>query len=350
MLRAADFHIKRSRSVTRKVALRIGSTLGGRLPDEQYYFDELVRALNLDRISVGVKAMESINAAVFAERVRIESRLLELVRDEKLVGELVSKIDVIDTSSLNAYVLFGRDKALVCEIGDGRLVIITKEAKSAEQLVSLVRKELARISKRSAFSGYVLDRFVSGTGLVESYLASRSDILAVSKGKRKSPFEKIVHAEVERIVDSYMQNVVIKFRGSGETEEYDFLVVLGPDVAFDVEVTDYSLVSAEIDRIKKNTPFLKPTLKSTVLVRCQQKAKRIETKAVLVAKGFPAAIHKDLDRIAREIGVIFLDEHDIGSRIEDILIQATIAATTSRTPLRSPREFSEAIRHGKFEL
>src|SRR5207247_7749869 len=60
--------------------------------------------------------------------------------------------------------------------------------------------------------------------------------------------EKIVHGEVEQVVDSFMQNAVIKFRASGETEEYDCLVVLGPEIAYDIEVTDYSSVRAEIER------------------------------------------------------------------------------------------------------
>src|SRR5438034_5123140 len=149
MLRVVDFHIKRSFSLigrsgsgaSKSVASRIGSILGGRLPNEEYYFDELVKALDLERVSIGTEAMERINRTVFAEKGRMESRLLNLIRDKNLVRELVSKIDVIDTSSLNVYVLSGTHKAVVCEVGDGNLVIIT-EGKSAENLLGLVRTEL----------------------------------------------------------------------------------------------------------------------------------------------------------------------------------------------------------------
>src|SRR6266702_7447629 len=101
MLRTAEFHIRRSfiqagRSLEQSTGLahRIIETFGGRLPDEEYYFDELVKALKLERVSVGAEAKKKIDAMVSAERTRIEASMKKLVRDEKLVQALVSKIDI----------------------------------------------------------------------------------------------------------------------------------------------------------------------------------------------------------------------------------------------------------------
>ena len=107
-------------------------------------------------------------------------------------------------------------------------------------------------------------------------------------------------------------------------------------------------MTAEIERKSKDLPFIKQTLKSTLLVRCQQKAERVGAKALVVAKGFPDKTLKDLARIAAEMGITLVDEQRLPSEFERILVQATMRATTSRTPIRSPDELNEAVRLGRF--
>src|SRR5438552_105496 len=146
MLRAAEFHIQRrsisagrSLKASKALAHRMIETFGGRLPDEEYYFDELAKALGLERVSIGTEARKKINATVLTERNRMEAHLEKLIREEKLVQALVSKIDIIDTSSLNVYLFHGPPEAVVCEVGSGKLVVIAEGVESAEKLVMLIR-------------------------------------------------------------------------------------------------------------------------------------------------------------------------------------------------------------------
>jgi hypothetical protein len=354
---AVEFHIKRKVFSVDKVfskgdlslVRRVSQAFRGRLPDEEYYFDELAKGLRLERVGIGVAAMKEIGATVTKERERMKKALLPFLKDKEAVSKLVSRIDAFDTSTKNVYLLHGPPPAVVCEVGPGRLVAITKDNESAARLVNDVRAELARISKRVEFSGYALDRIRTGNKIVEALVVENPDVVRAVSGKSKSAFEKTVLSEIERVTASFIPNLTVKFRKTSDTEEYDALVALGPDQVFDIEATDYTSVTAEIERARKNLPFLKQTLKAAILVRCQQKAARVDAMGVIVAKGFPGSLFKALNSIANEMPVVLTDEASFHDTLEELLVFSTLRKTTERTPLRSPEKLAQAMKQGRFQ-
>jgi hypothetical protein len=357
-LRAAEFHIKRSpfnirwvRSVaSRKTHERFSREFSASLPDENFYFDEVVKKIGLERVAVGREAKIGIDRIVLKEKRRVESHLTHFTRDQKAISGLVSNIDLVSVPTRNVYLLRDPFEALVCEIDEGKFVVIAQDENSTQKLMSQLLHELQRTSKLVKFTGYLLERFRTGRQLVESCLANRRDIISATSGRTRSPFESWVKNEVRVLTDSFVPNIVIRFKGPTEEEEYDCLVALAPEIFYDIEATDYSSVTADILRHNKSMPFIKETLKSTLLVRSQQKAKRIGAKALIVAKGFPGPAFNDLRRIGSEMGVGLVDENHFRDTLQNALITSTIEKTTARTPTRSLQDFSEALKRGRLQL
>ena len=356
--RAIEFHIRRGflkvgwtdAKASRKRFHRVFRAFGGGLPDEKYYFDELAKRLSLERVTVGLSAMKKIHTVIFEERRRMVTFLTRFIMNQKAISELVSNVEMANLSTLSIYLLRGAPEAVVFEVGEGRLVTLCQNDGSSDKLVKQIFKELKTISKTTQFSGYALDKLLTGKEIVESYLANRTEIITATSGKPKSSLEKWMQAEVKLVTDSYFSNLIIQFKGSADTEEYDCVVALSREIVCDIEATDYSLVTAEIEQHNESMPFMKQTLKSTLLTRCQQKAARIGAMALIVAKGFPSPAFNDLSRIGRDMGVILVDENSFRSTLEDMLTMATITHTPPRSPTRTPEEFARAVREGLFQM
>ncbi len=355
-IRAIGFRIKRSIFSAPKAMMGKGmpkvrklmDMTGGRLPDEEFYFDQMTRGLNLERVGMGSATMDDIKSKVEGERKRMAGLLSQFIRDKDAISKEVSAIEVQESPARNIYLMQGTPRAIICEVGEGRLVYLTDDKAAALKIESLILKEFKKTSRRFRFTGYVLDGFMTADSIVQSYLENTKEVIRASIGKSKSNFEKEIQARIAEVTDCFVPNLTIQMKGAGGTEELDALVVLGPDQVFDIEATDYSAVTKQIEKNKKTLPFLKQTLKTVVLGRCQEKALKANAMGVVVAKGFPKAVLLGLKDSTEDMAVFLTEESDFQRELEDVLVFSTLRKTTLRIPTRSPEEFARAMRQGTF--
>ncbi len=308
-----------------------------RAPRARYFFDKVIaeNRKEFDLISVRKELRKVLSKGCNEIRMKLSKKLnralpfLDVSGRIPDFGEYVRlDFEEYENVSLPPFYFPKHSSSLVIPKSHNILLVISREKKSAIQLIKYIQSKFEELSIVSKDFGLELDFFIGGQKLQEKLLTTTRNVERITFEKPKNDFEKEVIKACRKNTDSLLSNVNVYFKEPQENSEYDILITFTPDDKIIIEPTDY-------ERLKRELPRRK--LKQELILRTSDSARLLGAKAIVVAKGFPAQTFSDIKKIADSRGVVLLNEEDYELKIGAEFLEHLLPR---RMPVELPLELA----------
>lgn len=277
-----------------------------RLRSRTYFFDKVIK--KNDRDFEAVEVEKEINHIIQKGIENLLERLGKRVA-QVVPAEMVDKFvpsadklaeDVMIDFDIPSLYLYKHNSSIVLPMDLASFCILSRKKEDADQLLQFIKSEFQKLSEVTRDFGIELNDVLTGRKFQEYTLKQVENIQNLVDKEPRNKFEKEIIDFCAQLTSSFLPNLQISFTEPTETFEYDIYVGFSDKVKRIIEPTDYESVKDQMPTGEN--------LKSQVILRTLDKAQRLGAKSVVIAKGFPDEVFKELKKIADSRNVILLSD------------------------------------------
>lgn len=235
---------------------------------------------------------------------------------------------IFDSDMPNRYYFHKNSASVIWRTGSDSFYVISKTKEDAEKLIEMIKSEFERLNIITKDFGLELTGFLIGPDYQKALLQTYKNIQNITYGESRNEFEKGVIEFCSSFTTSFLHNTEISFIEPTETCELDIFIGFNEKLKLIIEPTDYESVKEEMPPTE--------TLKSKIILGTHDKAQRIGAKVIVITRGFPDEIFKELKKIADSRHVTLLNDTNYKNELPSILWNSLLDAYIlwKRTPER----------------
>lgn len=173
--------------------------------------------------------------------------------------------------------------------------------------------ELSEVTKDF---GFEITGIWTGREYQEQILKRIGNIRNIHYKEPRNDFEREVIDVCKNLTDSFLSNVDMSFERPIENFEFDIFIGLTNLKKIIIEPTDYETLKEEMTGGEN--------LKSSLILRTLDKARRIGAESIVITKDVPAEIFDSIKEIADSRGVTLLNEKNYKTDLCDQLLESLL--------------------------